>query len=142
LPALSSGSLISIGLLCNHCCTVIFNATTVTIKKQGNTILSDARSATTGLWRLQLLHSETADALEQPTNEVSIHTANSVVAHDTIGERIAFYHASIAKEIDYQLAPPHVYRRNAAKRAIRTFKNHFVAGLCSTDKHFALHLWG
>jgi hypothetical protein len=44
-------------------------------------------------------------------------------------------------DIDYQLAPPNVHRRNAAERAIRTFKNHFIAGLCSTDTHFPLTLW-
>ena len=27
-------------------------------------------------------------------------------------------------EVKYQLVPPHVHRRNAAERAIRTFKNH------------------
>jgi len=46
-----------------------------------------------------------------------------------------------AEQVDYQLVPPHVHRRNAAERAIRTFKNHFIAGLCSTDKNFPLHLW-
>jgi hypothetical protein len=45
------------------------------------------------------------------------------------------------QQIDFQLAPPHVHRRNAAERAIRTFKNHFIAGLCSTDKDFPLPLW-
>jgi hypothetical protein len=29
--------------------------------------------------------------------------------------------------ITYQLVPPHCHRRNAAERAIRTFKEHFVA---------------
>ncbi|GAX14227.1 hypothetical protein FisN_1Hu418 [Fistulifera solaris] len=43
--------------------------------------------------------------------------------------------------IDYQLVPPAVHRRNAAERAIRTFANHFIAGLCSTDVNFPLHLW-
>jgi hypothetical protein len=43
--------------------------------------------------------------------------------------------------IDFQLVPPGVHRRNAAERAIRTFKNHFIAGLCSVDKDFPLHLW-
>jgi hypothetical protein len=38
------------------------------------------------------------------------------------------------KGIDYQLVPPHIHRRNAAERAIQTFKNHFVACLCTTDK--------
>jgi hypothetical protein len=44
-------------------------------------------------------------------------------------------------DIDYQLVPPHCYRRNAAERAIRTFKEHFVAGLSSVDPSFPLHLW-
>ena len=43
--------------------------------------------------------------------------------------------------IDYQLVPPHIHRRNAAERAIRTFKNHFIAGLCSLDPNFPMHLW-
>ena len=38
------------------------------------------------------------------------------------------------KEIKYQVVPPHQHRRNPAERAIRTFKNHFIAGLCSTDE--------
>jgi hypothetical protein len=45
------------------------------------------------------------------------------------------------QEIDFQPVPPHIHRRNAAERAIRTFKNHFIAGLCSTDATFPLHLW-
>jgi hypothetical protein len=36
---------------------------------------------------------------------------------------------------------PHCYRRNAAERAIRTLKKHFVAGLSSVDPSFPLHLW-
>jgi hypothetical protein len=38
--------------------------------------------------------------------------------------------------IAYQLVPPHCHRRNAAKRAIRTFKEHFVPGLSSVDPFF------
>ena len=41
----------------------------------------------------------------------------------------------------HQLVPPGIHRRNAAERAIRTFKNHFIAGLCTTDSQFPLHLW-
>jgi hypothetical protein len=44
-------------------------------------------------------------------------------------------------DIAYQLVPPHCHRRNAAERAIRTFKEHFVAGLSSVDPSFPLHLW-
>ena len=45
------------------------------------------------------------------------------------------------EDIDFQLVPPHLHRRNAAERAISTFKDHFIAGLCSTDPDFPLHLW-
>jgi hypothetical protein len=37
--------------------------------------------------------------------------------------------------------PPYSHRRNSAERAIRSFKDHFIAGLCSTDKSFPMHLW-
>jgi hypothetical protein len=46
-----------------------------------------------------------------------------------------------ANDVDYQLVPPHCHRRNAAERAIRYFKEHFVAGLSSVDPTFPLHLW-
>ena len=37
-------------------------------------------------------------------------------------------------DITFQLAPPHVHQRNSAERAIRTLKNQFIAGLCSTSR--------
>jgi hypothetical protein len=43
--------------------------------------------------------------------------------------------------VEFQLVPPHCHRRNAAERAIRSFKEHFVAGLSSVDPTFPLHLW-
>jgi hypothetical protein len=46
-----------------------------------------------------------------------------------------------ANDVEYQLVPPRFYRRNAAERAIRTFKENFVAGLSSVDPTFPLHLW-
>ena len=46
-----------------------------------------------------------------------------------------------AMNIDFQLAPPYDHRRLAAERAICTLKNHFIAGLCSTDRDFPLQLW-
>jgi hypothetical protein len=45
------------------------------------------------------------------------------------------------KEIKFQLAAPRQHRTNAAERAIRTFKNHFIAGLCSVDDTFPIKLW-
>jgi hypothetical protein len=46
-----------------------------------------------------------------------------------------------ANNVDYQLVPPHCHRRNAAERAIRTSKEHFVSGISSVDLTFPLHLW-
>jgi hypothetical protein len=44
-------------------------------------------------------------------------------------------------DVDYQLVPPHCHRRITAERAVRTFKENFVAGLASVDPDFPLHLW-
>jgi hypothetical protein len=44
-------------------------------------------------------------------------------------------------DVEYQLVPPHCHFRNAAERAIRTFKEHFAAGLSSVDPTFPLYLW-
>ena len=44
-------------------------------------------------------------------------------------------------KVQFQLVPPHLHRRNAAERAIRTFKNHFISILCGVHPDFPLHLW-
>ena len=44
-------------------------------------------------------------------------------------------------QVQIQLVPPGIHRANAAERAIRTFKNHFLAGLATCDPEFHLHLW-
>jgi hypothetical protein len=46
-----------------------------------------------------------------------------------------------AQNIDYKLVRPHCHRRNAAERAIRNFKEHFVAGIASVEPSFPMHLW-
>jgi hypothetical protein len=43
--------------------------------------------------------------------------------------------------ITFQLVPPYSHRRNSSERAIRSFKDHLIAGLCSTGKSFPMHLW-
>jgi hypothetical protein len=45
------------------------------------------------------------------------------------------------QDITFQLVPPYSHIRNSAERAIRSFKDHLIAGLCSTDKSFPMHLW-
>ena len=39
-----------------------------------------------------------------------------------------------------QLVPPHLHMRNAAERAIQTFKSHFMSILCGTNKHLSINL--
>ena len=47
----------------------------------------------------------------------------------------------VDSKISYQLVPPHVHRRNAAERAINTWKDHLISSLCTTDPSFPMHLW-
>jgi hypothetical protein len=54
---------------------------------------------------------------------------------------VALKNLFTVNDIAYQLVPPHCHRRNAAKRAIRNFKEHFVAGLSSVDPSLLLYLW-
>ena len=44
-------------------------------------------------------------------------------------------------EVNYELVPPHMHRRNAAERAIRTMKNHLLAGLAACDPDFPIGEW-
>jgi len=43
--------------------------------------------------------------------------------------------------IKVDLVPPHQHRRNKAERAIRTFKNHFIALLAGVDPSFPMCAW-
>ena len=45
------------------------------------------------------------------------------------------------KNVNWKLIPPQIHRRNAAERETRTFKNHFMAGLASTNNNFQINLW-
>ncbi len=45
------------------------------------------------------------------------------------------------QDVTYQLVPPGVHRRNAAERAVRTWKNHFIATLASLPPDFPMRLW-
>ena len=44
-------------------------------------------------------------------------------------------------KIKFQLVPPHLHRANAAERAIRIWKNHFIAILYGLDPSLPLQLW-
>jgi hypothetical protein len=45
------------------------------------------------------------------------------------------------QDITFQLVPPYSHIHKSAERAIRSFKDHLIAGLCSTDKSFPMNLW-
>jgi hypothetical protein len=51
--------------------------------------------------------------------------------------KLAFRKHNVA----FQLVPPHSHRRNAAERAIRTFKNHLCAGIATCDENFPSQEW-
>jgi hypothetical protein len=45
------------------------------------------------------------------------------------------------QQVSLQLVEPHNHRVNATKRAIQTFKNHFIGALGMTDANFLIQLW-
>ncbi len=46
-----------------------------------------------------------------------------------------------SENINIQIVEPQNHCVNAAEHAIQTFKDHFIAGLCTTDKQFPIQLW-
>ncbi len=44
-------------------------------------------------------------------------------------------------QAQFELVPPDMHRRNRAERAIRTFKDHFIAILAGVDAKFPPYLW-
>jgi hypothetical protein len=45
------------------------------------------------------------------------------------------------QNMSFQRVSPKEHRTNAAERAIRTFKNHFVSTLCTVDSNFPMSKW-
>ena len=85
--------------------------------------------------------------------------AHRIAAYDTIYQRLrarnaapavhildneisaAFKARITANQCTIQLVPPHVHRRNAAERAIRTFKDHFLTILAGVAPTFPKDRW-
>jgi hypothetical protein len=63
-----------------------------------------------------------------------LHILDNKCSHDL---KKAFQKYNVA----FQHVPPHVRRRNAAERAIQTWKNHFCAGLATCDPKLPLLEW-
>ena len=53
----------------------------------------------------------------------------------------AYQRAITANDCTFQLVPPHVHRRNATERAIRTFKDHFLTILAGVSPTFPKDQW-
>ncbi len=85
-----------------------------------NAILAEAlknRLATSILAGYKKLHAVLCAAGRRPKLQKLDNECSTVLK--------AFMHQ---EDIDFQLVPPGLHRQNAAERAIRTFKNHFIAG--------------
>ena len=90
-PGLKAGSLISVGQLCDNGCKALFETTQVKIYYNDQVIMTGKRSSeTNNLWLLEI---DASLSTQDRTGDATIGTAYSLVAHDTIAERIAFYHA-------------------------------------------------
>jgi hypothetical protein len=73
----------------------------------------------------QLQNGGTAPKIYILDNECSTDLKSTMVKHN----------------IEFQLVPPDMHRRNAAEKAIRTWKNHFIAGLSSIDPAYPIAEW-
>ena len=49
--------------------------------------------------------------------------------------------ALLKRNIEFQLTPPNMHRRNAAERIIRTFKSHFLSTLATCDPDLPITEW-
>jgi hypothetical protein len=97
-PSLQSHSLLSIGQLCNHGCNTVFTNDCVTVTRNNIVLLTSTRSpSTNGLWTLDPIVPITTPPVEQSSPIISsVNTMfHTTLAHDTIDNRIAFYHASL-----------------------------------------------
>ena len=52
-----------------------------------------------------------------------------------------YLQAIIHKEITYEKMPRNIHHKNAAEKAIGTFKYHFQAIIAGEDRIFPMHLW-
>ena len=64
------------------------------------------------------------------------HKANTYILDNEFSGDLKY--ALEAADIKYQLVPPGQHRRNAAERAIRTFKNHFLSCLVTCHPSYPI----
>jgi hypothetical protein len=72
-----------------------------------------------------------------------LHAARIVPKHHILNNQCTdeFKETIKCNEMTYQLVPPHNHHPNRTKKAIQSFKDHFMAILCGADKEFPLNLW-
>ena len=79
------------------------------------------------------------DAIMQRLSERGLHVDLQILDNEASKE---FKQLMKSKwKVSYQLVPPNVHRRNAAERAIRTFKAHFLSILAGVSPDFPANLW-
>jgi hypothetical protein len=95
-PSLQLHSLLSIVQLCYHGCKAVFTNDCVTVIRNDLVLLTGARSTSAnGLWALNPLAKTTTPSVEPSGPITGLVNAmfHTTLAHDTIANRIAFYHA-------------------------------------------------
>jgi hypothetical protein len=93
-PNLDSISLLSVGQLCEYGCTTTFTKHAVSTTSEGVAIITGTRSgATGGLWTMDPCKSNMP--ADTPEANTIIFSMSSALNHDTIVNRVDFYHASL-----------------------------------------------
>ena len=81
LRTLSTGSLISIGTLCDDDCTATFSKNQITVTKNGTPIIHGTRNREDGLWYIPLPHNTHPPYAQQPldtTKTAVSHTSHAI----------------------------------------------------------------
>jgi hypothetical protein len=92
-PTLLTGSLLSIGKLCDFGCEATFSASEVTIKLNNKIIMTGTRTGKTGLWEIPLQSTKIAANLRLLQQPKTFELAQQY--NNTIAKRVAFYHAAM-----------------------------------------------
>ena len=78
-PGLATGSLMSIGQLCDNGCQALFTATTVKITRNHQTVLTGTRTPATGLWMVTTDPSIHSDTVSSPTTGTTYRPENKLM---------------------------------------------------------------
>ena len=73
-------------------------------------------------------------ALTESWNKSNLHILNNEASY-------SLKQSLLKNKTKHQLVPPHLHRRNAAKRAIDKFKAHFITCLCEAHPKYPTKEW-